>query len=62
MKVNNELETIRVAGIIRPQDIAANNSVFSYQIAEAEVTVTGIGVVASKQNPGIMSKLLGWLF
>ena len=62
VKVNNELETIRVAGIVRPQDISATNSVFSYQIAEAEITVTGIGVVASKQNPGLMSKLVGWLF
>mgnify|MGYP001290107643 CR=1 FL=1 len=62
VKVNNELETIRVAGIIRPQDISVKNSVFSYQIAKAEISVNGAGVVASKQNPGLMTKLLNWLF
>ena len=28
VKVNDELETIRVAGVVRPQDISAKNSVF----------------------------------
>ena len=62
MKVNNELETVRVAGVIRPQDIDANNSIFSYQIAKAEISVNGAGVVSEKQNPGLMSKIFGWMF
>jgi flagellar L-ring protein precursor FlgH len=62
VKVNNELETIRIAGIIRPQDISPKNSVFSYQIAKAEISVNGSGVVADNQSPGIMTKLFNWLF
>jgi len=62
VKVNNELETIRVAGIIRPQDISPKNSVFSYQIAKAEISVNGSGVVADNQSPGLMTKLFNWLF
>jgi flagellar L-ring protein precursor FlgH len=62
VKVNNEIETVKVSGIIRPQDISVQNSVFSYQIAKAEVSVHGEGVVASKQTPGIMSKMFNWLF
>ena len=62
VKVNNEVETVKVAGIIRPQDISAKNSVFSYQIAKAEVSVNGSGVVGSKQTPGIMTKTFNWLF
>ena len=62
VKVNNEVETIRVAGLIRPGDISANNSIFSYQIAKAEISVNGVGVVASKQTPGLMVKVLNWLF
>lgn len=62
VKVNDELETIRVAGIIRPQDISPKNSVMSYQIAKAEISVNGSGVVASKQSPGIMTKVFSWLF
>ena len=62
VKVNNEVETIRVAGLIRPQDISPGNSVYSYQIAKAEISVNGIGVVASKQTPGLMTKMFNWLF
>ena len=62
VKVNDELESIRVAGIIRPQDISPSNSVFSYQIAKAEISVNGEGVVAAKQSPGIMTKMFSWLF
>ena len=62
VKVNNEIETIHVSGIVRPQDISAKNSVFSYQIAKAEVSVNGEGVVGAKQTPGMMTKMFNWLF
>ncbi len=62
VKVNNEVETIRVSGIIRPQDITAQNTVLSSQVAKVEVSVNGSGVVASKQSPGILTKMFNWLF
>ncbi len=62
VKVNDEVETVKVSGIIRPQDISAQNSVFSYQIAKAEVSVNGAGVVGAKQRPGIMTRVFNWLF
>ena len=62
VKVNNEVETIRVSGIIRPSDIGMGNTINSYQIAKAEVSVNGSGVVGSKQNPGVLTKMFNWLF
>jgi len=62
VKVNNEVETIRVSGIIRPSDIGMDNTINSYQIAKAEVSVNGAGVVGSKQNPGVLTKMFNWLF
>lgn len=62
VKVNNEVETIRIAGIVRPQDISARNTVFSYQLARAEVSVNGAGVVGQKQSPGVLTKAFNWLF
>ena len=62
VKVNNEIETIRISGIIRPSDIAANNTINSYQIAKAEVSVNGAGVVGSKQSPGVLTKMFSWFF
>jgi flagellar L-ring protein precursor FlgH len=62
VKVNNEIETVRISGIIRPQDITGQNTVLSSQVAKAEVSVNGEGVVASKQNPGLVTKVFNWLF
>ena len=63
VKVNNDIETIRVSGIVRPSDISPKNTVYSYQIARAEVSVSGRGgPVASKQTPGIATKLFNWIF
>jgi flagellar L-ring protein FlgH len=62
VKVNNEIETIRVSGIIRVQDITGSNTVLSSQIAKAEVSVNGDGVVADKQTPGMLTKMFNWLF
>eukprot|EP01047_Picozoa_sp_COSAG01_P011791 COSAG01_NODE_519_length_16012_cov_4.344058_19_plen_203_part_00 len=63
VKVNHDIETIRVSGIIRPADITRKNTVFSYQIAKAEVSVSGSGgPVSSKQTPGILGKVVNWIF
>jgi flagellar L-ring protein precursor FlgH len=62
VKVNDEVETIRISGIIRPGDILPNNTVLSSQIAKAEVSVNGNGVVGAKQTPGMMTKMFNWLF
>ncbi len=62
VKVNNEVETIHVSGIVRPADIGANNTVNSSQIGKIEVAVNGVGVVGAKQSPGIITKLFNWLF
>ena len=62
VKVNNEVETIRIAGIVRPSDISGRNTVYSYQLARAEVSVNGAGVVGQKQSPGVLTKAFNWLF
>ncbi|MFC1771327.1 flagellar basal body L-ring protein FlgH [Candidatus Margulisiibacteriota bacterium] len=62
LKINNEVEILRISGTINPEDIDSNNSVASYQIAEAEVSVLGSGVIGNKQSPGILTKSLNWLF
>ncbi len=62
LKVNNEVQTIRIAGIIRPQDISPRNTIFSYQLANAEIALNGTGDVAQKQSSGVLSRMFNWLF
>lgn len=52
MKVNNEVQYITVAGIVRPQDISANNRVKSTYLADSRIEYYGKGALADKQQPG----------
>ena len=62
VKVNDEIETIQVRGEIRAKDIDKNNGVYSSQIANAEISLKGSGVVSQKQSPGVLTRAFNWLF
>ena len=62
VKVNNEVETIHISGIVRPSDIGPNNTINSSQIGKIEVAVNGVGVVGAKQSPGVLTKLFNSFF
>jgi flagellar L-ring protein FlgH len=60
--VNGEEQRITLSGIVRPPDILADNSVYSYNIAEARIAFEGNGSVSSVQGPGWITKFLHWIF
>jgi flagellar L-ring protein precursor FlgH len=60
--VNNEEQTISISGIVRPADIQADNSVYSFNISDARIAFEGSGIVARAQGPGWITTLLHWLF
>jgi flagellar L-ring protein precursor FlgH len=62
--INNEKKEILLQGIVRPRDIAYDNSVLSTQVADAKVIYTGIGVIGEKQRPGWLTRAfdLVWPF
>lgn len=43
VEVDDETKTLRISGIVRPLDIASNNSIASSQVADARVSITGEG-------------------
>ncbi len=51
VKVNAELRELRVAGIIRPEDISTANTVSYDKIAEARITYGGRGQISVVQQP-----------
>ena len=57
ININNEKKEILLQGIVRPRDLAYDNSVFSTQIADAKIIYTGIGVVGEKQSPGWLARV-----
>jgi flagellar L-ring protein precursor FlgH len=58
LTLNQGEEYIQVAGIVRPADIAADNTIDSFMIADARITYSGNGTIANVNKPGIISKLL----
>ncbi|MFA3783868.1 flagellar basal body L-ring protein FlgH [Melioribacteraceae bacterium 4301-Me] len=62
ISINGEEQMIYIKGIVRPSDIAADNSVLSYNISEAEIVFEGSGIIDNAQKPGWLTKLFHWLF
>ena len=58
MKINNETEVVTLSGIIRPEDLAPDNSVLSTKVAEARIEISGYGVVSDKQRQGWLTRIL----
>ena len=50
--INTGREYVRVQGIVRPSDIAPDNSVVSWKIADAYISYGGQGTVANASKPG----------
>jgi flagellar L-ring protein precursor FlgH len=50
--VNHEEQYITITGMVRPLDVNRDNVVLSSQVADANITIGGTGVVADKQRSG----------
>jgi flagellar L-ring protein precursor FlgH len=60
--INGEEQTIKISGIIRTSDIQPDNSVYSYNISDANISFKGNGIVSRVQEPGWITKVFHWLF
>ncbi|RMF90853.1 MAG: flagellar basal body L-ring protein FlgH [Nitrospinota bacterium] len=56
--INNERQYIIISGVIRPEDILPDNSIPSDLIANARIEYSGQGVVADKQRPGWLGRII----
>jgi flagellar L-ring protein precursor FlgH len=62
--INNEKQILILRGMIRPDDIATDNTILSSRVADAEVFFVGDGVLQEKQRPGWFGRIVGavWPF
>lgn len=58
IRVNDETQILIITGIVRPDDISADNSVLSSRIAQTRLSFEGKGVTSHRQRPGWLSRFL----
>jgi flagellar L-ring protein precursor FlgH len=56
--INNEEYHLYLSGLVRPTDIAQDNSIASTRIADAQIEFTGRGDLADQQRKGWFARLL----
>ncbi len=56
IRLNNETQHIILSGLVRPEDVAPDNSVLSTHIADARIEYAGTGTVSDRQRPGWLAR------
>ena len=52
-----EHQTITLHGVVRPQDIQSDNTVLSYNVADASISITGRGTVSDTTRKGWFTQI-----
>ncbi len=62
VNMNGEKQETTITGMIRPEDVRPDNTIYSYQVAEANISYTGKGVATEAGKPGVLVRMWNWLF
>ena len=58
VRVNNENQNVYLTGIVRPDDISANNIILSTSVAQMSVRLQGKGIASQPIKPGWLFRIL----
>ena len=62
VEINGDRQIIEISGICRPRDISADNTILSTYISDAQIAYSGTGLVQDVAEPGLLSKIVNWIF
>jgi flagellar L-ring protein FlgH len=59
--VDGDKQTVQTSGVVRPSDVAFDNSVSSKQVADFKMVYLSHGQESNFTNPGWWARLINWL-
>ncbi|MFT5315729.1 MAG: flagellar L-ring protein precursor FlgH [Candidatus Krumholzibacteriia bacterium] len=62
VNINGEKQLIEITGVCRARDITPQNTILSTFISDAMIAYNGSGMVSDSAQPGVITKILNWLF
>ncbi len=62
IKNEEEKTLIEITGVCRSEDIAPDNTILSTFISDALIAYNGSGLVNDAAAPGMVTRVLNWLF
>jgi flagellar L-ring protein precursor FlgH len=62
LKLNQGDEFIHISGVVRPADVATNNTVTSDKIADAHISYSGKGIIANANTMGWLTRFFNSVF
>ena len=62
VRTSDEVLQLQLTGVIRPQDVNADNQINSRLIANAEIAVKGRGIISRTQKVGVITQILQTVF
>jgi flagellar L-ring protein precursor FlgH len=62
VNINGEKQLIEITGICRARDIGSDNTIMSTYISDAQIAYNGSGLVTDASQPGVVTRILNWLF
>ena len=62
IRTSEEMLQLQLVGVIRPQDVTADNQINSSLVANAEMSVKGRGMISRTQKVGVITQILQTVF
>jgi flagellar L-ring protein precursor FlgH len=62
VNINGEKQLIEITGTCRSRDINSNNTLLSTFISDAQIAYNGSGMINDTSQPGVVTRVLNWLF
>jgi len=62
VNVNGDEDRITLHGVVRPEDIRADNTVLSTYLSEARIAYQGKGPTKSAARRGVLLRIVSWFF